>query len=338
MSPLIRAQVTAMCARLGADPRLVQGAGGNASWKDENTLFIKASGTWLADAEREDIFVPVDLVHLRGALEAKDFSAAPETLPGAHLRPSIETVLHALMPQAVVLHVHAVEVLAYLVREDWQSSITARMPADIAVAYVPYRKPGSELAAAVAQALERGTVPVQVVMLQNHGVVVGGDSVDAVTDLLERVVAALREVPRSSLTPASLPALTRSDSGYRPFPNLPVHALAITPAFWLRVQNDWALYPDHVVFLGAQAHCFVNEDALAAALQTADGAPELVIVQDLGVFMQDSFGLAKQEQLQCYYDVISRQDTATSLRSLSLEEVAVLLNWESEKYRMKLAK
>ena len=43
-------EVAAYCARIGADPLLVQGAGGNASWKEAGTLWIKASGTWLADA------------------------------------------------------------------------------------------------------------------------------------------------------------------------------------------------------------------------------------------------------------------------------------------------
>ena len=34
----IRAEIEKMCAMFGANPLLVQGAGGNVSWKEEDTL------------------------------------------------------------------------------------------------------------------------------------------------------------------------------------------------------------------------------------------------------------------------------------------------------------
>ncbi len=58
----------AMSARVGRNILLVQGAGGNSSIKDGDVLWVKASGTWLADAEDKEIFVPVSLVgRARGA-------------------------------------------------------------------------------------------------------------------------------------------------------------------------------------------------------------------------------------------------------------------------------
>ena len=99
------------CTHIGADPMLVQGAGGNVSWKDGETLWVKASGTWLADAARKEIFVPVDLTHLQRVIAAGDFNVSPMVFGGSNLRPSIETLLHVLMPHKVVVHFHAVEVL-----------------------------------------------------------------------------------------------------------------------------------------------------------------------------------------------------------------------------------
>ena len=66
-------QVRAFCDRIGKDPLLVQGAGGNVSWKDGDVLWVKASGTWLSDAIGKDIFVPVELAHLRQAIANQDF-------------------------------------------------------------------------------------------------------------------------------------------------------------------------------------------------------------------------------------------------------------------------
>lgn len=42
-----------LSARIGRDPLLVQACSGNTSIKLDGVLWIKASGTWLADVERE---------------------------------------------------------------------------------------------------------------------------------------------------------------------------------------------------------------------------------------------------------------------------------------------
>ena len=47
--------------RLGSDSLLVQANNGNISIKLDGTLWIKASGKWLANAQREETFIPVDL-------------------------------------------------------------------------------------------------------------------------------------------------------------------------------------------------------------------------------------------------------------------------------------
>jgi rhamnose utilization protein RhaD (predicted bifunctional aldolase and dehydrogenase) len=66
--------------------------------------------------------------------------------------------------------------------------------------------------------------------------------------------------------------------------------------------------------------------------------PELVFICGLGVFALPSFGLAKQAQLRCYYDVLSRQKQHKLLNVLNAEQIAELLNWDAERYRMHLAK
>src|SRR3546814_11414206 len=53
---------------VGRDVTLVQGAGGNSSVKLGDVLWVKASGTWLADAATKPLFVPVDLAVARRAI------------------------------------------------------------------------------------------------------------------------------------------------------------------------------------------------------------------------------------------------------------------------------
>ena len=96
------------CEEIGRNPLLVQGAGGNISVKHERKLYVKASGKRLAEANNEDIFVTVDLHNQLSLCEQGDFRVRWECSNKLSNRPSIETILHAVLPQRFVLHLHAI--------------------------------------------------------------------------------------------------------------------------------------------------------------------------------------------------------------------------------------
>ncbi|WP_152836233.1 class II aldolase/adducin family protein [Rugamonas aquatica] len=321
----LRAAVDAYCARIGADPLLVQGAGGNASWKDGDTMWVKASGTWLAEAQRADIFVPVDLAHLRDAIAVGDFDVAPRACAGSALRPSIETLMHALMPQTVVLHLHAVEVLAHLVRPDFAG------PAPAPWCWVDYHKPGSALAGAIAARL-REQPDAQIVFLQNHGVVIGGANAAEVDATLAALLACLRTEPV-----APVAAVTADMAQLTIIPDAGIQQLALDPRLYKRLRNEWALCPDHVVFLGAEAACYADADSFIAA-QAAGAETSLAFIAGVGVFADKDFGAARTAQLRCYYDVLARQPSGAALTVLSAPQLAELLDWDAERYRLAMAR
>ena len=120
----LAAQVLEFCAQIGTDALLVQGPGGNVSWKEDGVLWIKASGKWLADAKSSEIFVPVSLPPLQNALAKSDFTIVPTAISGSQLRPSIETLLHVLMPHKIVVHLHPVEMLSHLVISNQKDAIS----------------------------------------------------------------------------------------------------------------------------------------------------------------------------------------------------------------------
>lgn len=334
----LRPSVISYCSAIGRDPLLVQGAGGNVSWKDGNTLWIKASGTWLGQAAEKDIFVPVDLAILRDAIAGDDFAVAPRVCGDSMLRPSIETLLHALMPQRVVLHLHAVEVLAHLVRASWQADFATLLDNSLEWTAVPYEKPGADLAAAVSLAL-CNTVDAKVVFLQNHGVVIGGNDIDEIGATLSALTDALRTVPAECVLP-HLPAPFAINSGdwYVPVGDPALHCLATDAALFARLPSQWALYPDHVVFLGGEAHTYASTEKFQNFLRSSNNLPELIFIQNLGVFIRPNFSIAKQLQLRCYYDVLVRQQQNNIINTLRPQQVSALLNWDAEQYRMGLSK
>jgi rhamnose utilization protein RhaD (predicted bifunctional aldolase and dehydrogenase) len=334
----LRESVTNYCAKIGTDSMLVQGAGGNVSWKEGDTLWVKASGTWLADANVKDVFVSVDLPELQKEIKAGNFAVVPKVKGGSKLRPSIETLLHALMPHRVVTHVHAIEALAYLVRENAESQIKEKLDSLFEYVIVDYQKPGEALAQAVGQALVKSP-NVQVVLLKNHGVVIGGDDVAEVEAALSLLTATLSLQPLifANSQPVLDELCLKNGVKYKPVEIEKIQNLVLDAALFEQVKTAWALYPDHVVFLGHQADCYESVEQLENEFQI-DSAGDLIFVKGLGVYTKAALSAAKQAQLQCYYDVIVRQPKQVALGSLNQQQITQLLDWDAERYRQQIAK
>jgi rhamnose utilization protein RhaD (predicted bifunctional aldolase and dehydrogenase) len=335
---ILKEAVINYCALIGSDPMLVQGAGGNVSWKEADTLWVKASGTWLAEAQAKEIFVAVDLDDLQTAIKAGNFAVTPKLICDSQLRPSIETLLHALMPHRVVIHLHAIEPLVHLVRYNSELEISEKLKTEFNWKIVSYHKPGEALAKAVADAVQERP-EVDILLLQNHGVVIGGSDVEEVNNILNQLLSNLYVSPIATTfdIPKLAPLEITGNHQYLPVHIPGIHSLAFCPEFFGRIKTEWALYPDHVVFLGRSPYCY---DSLPLLIDDINKNiyPELIFLKGQGVFAKVGFSLAKQAQLQCYYDVIVRQPKHAHLKTLDEQQIAELLNWDAEHYRQQLAR
>ena len=243
----------AVSAEIGRDPDLVQGAGGNVSLKHEGVLWVKASGKWLADADDSDIFVPVASESARSRALAGEDDFAASVIGAAGLKPSIETGLHALLPQRVVLHVHSINVLCHAVIEAGEQALQPLL-AGIPWRWVPYARPGAPLTRAIELVADIDSTDPLVLVLANHGLVIAADRLDEAQALLATVEHALHRASRiasSSSTLARAAELANRIGGRLP-KDESVNRLALDSTA-LEVARVGALYPDHVVFLGSGA-------------------------------------------------------------------------------------
>lgn len=339
MTTNVGQEVKAFCTAIGSNPLLVQGAGGNVSWKDGNVLWVKASGTWLAEAEFKDIFVPVSLKSLRNALETQDYSVKPEMTERSNLRPSIETLLHALMPHRIAVHLHAIEILAHLVRLNASQTLEELVGESCRWIYVDYCKPGADLAEAIFQGFKKRP-DAEVVFMGNHGVVIGGENIEDVSGILNMVISKLQIKPLAAIFENSA-SPHREDlfaNGYVPSTDIEINALALEGHLLPRVNQDWALYPDHVVFLGPEANILRQDASTAEIKKAASKHSPFIIVQEDQVYESLSATPAQKAQIRCYYDVLARQTEQVQLKTLSAAQIAELLDWDAEKYRQDLEK
>jgi len=91
--------------------------------------------------------------------------------------------------------------------------------------------------------------------------------------------------------------------------------------------------PDHVVFLGERPNLTTNIEFGRKLVSSQNVS--YVIVRDCGVFVSDNALKSVVAQLICYADVLVRQSKNHELDPLSSREINELINWDSEKFRVK---
>ncbi len=175
---------------LGRDTSLVLHGGGNTSVKltgtdifgaEQELLYVKGSG-W--DLEHIDVpgFAPVHLDHL---LKLAELPSLPDpqmvnelkthTTDASAPTPSVEAILHAVLPYKYVEHTHADAIIAITNTADGLHRIKS-IYADTVV-IIPYIMPGFDLArlCAVEFANQRNPNTVGMVLM-NHGIFSFGDT------------------------------------------------------------------------------------------------------------------------------------------------------------------
>ena len=229
----------AISRKFGQDSRFVIAGGGNTSYKDENRLWVKASGHALATIT-EDGFAVLDraLLNEMGEKAYNEDTAIREEQVKNDLsvacitkdrRPSVETSLHNCMGFAFVVHLHPTLVNGLMCSVNAEAACKEIFPDAL---YIEYTDPGYTLFKKVydrikAYKAEKGKEP-QVIFLQNHGIFVGGDTTAEIEGIysevlgkLEAKVAALPEGDTAvsetvtDVVPAIRQMLSRSARGFK---------------------------------------------------------------------------------------------------------------------------
>ena len=197
----------------GQKKDFVIAGGGNTSFKDENYIYIKASGSSLATID-ESGFAQLDRKMLYSISKKRYSDEAmlrenqikqdllnSRVYPEKNQRPSVETSLHDLMAFRFVVHTHSTKVNGLMCGKDAEKR-TAILFGD-EVVFVPYVDPGyilfKEVQSRVNAYRKRTGVEPQIILLQNHGIFVAADSTDEIKKLYDKIIdklaAAIGKIP-----------------------------------------------------------------------------------------------------------------------------------------------
>jgi rhamnose utilization protein RhaD (predicted bifunctional aldolase and dehydrogenase) len=312
-----------LAGRVGCDPLLTQASTGNISLKLDGALWIKASGKWLADASGGKILIPLDLAGVHASIWQNIDPA--ELYPNA----SIETAMHVTLPHPVVLHVHSVNTIAWAVREDAPLQLAARLDG-LRWSWIPYVASGLPLAREIEKALS-ARPDTDVMILGNHGLVLGGKDCQAAEDLLAEVERRLA-IPARVSQPADYVALEKIAVG-SPW-ELPedeaIHALATDPVA-RKILEGGFLYPCQAIFSDA-----ATPELFQAVFKCDDQhvARPFLIVKDRGVVISRVMTPAETAMLSGLAQVVQRISPSTPLRYLTEAEVAEGSSTAAYRYRV----
>jgi rhamnose utilization protein RhaD (predicted bifunctional aldolase and dehydrogenase) len=232
-----------------ADPALdyvILSEGNTSARADADTFWVKASGTELRTIDPAG-FVRVSFERVLNILDDSDLDdeAVKQRLDAASVelgstggvRPSVETVLHAICLSlegiSFVGHTHPTSINALTCSAAFETAVRGRLfPDEIVICgpapvVVPYTDPGVPLARTVRRLINQYIeayyeVP-KVILMQNHGLIALGRSLDQVENITAMAVKAARVLlgtyalggPHFMTSQAVERIHTRPDEAYR---------------------------------------------------------------------------------------------------------------------------
>lgn len=374
---------------LGRDDTLVLHGGGNTSVKvrernvageDEEILYVKGSGWDLETIEAKG-FTPVRMAHLLKLAQLESLSdpqmvnelAAQVTRAGAPA-PSVETILHAVIPHKFVDHTHADAVLAITNTDDGEARVRELYGEDVII--VPYIMPGFELAHVCAQRIQAELKPSTIGMvLLKHGIFSFGgtaeESYARMISLVDRAEDYLKErgaweLPISPMGPmgpmcmqlaalreeiaksAGFPVIVSTDSNPRSLAfarEKDVREISqrgpATPDHILRTKRLPMLGRAVVEYATAYREYFARNAPGAKETKTMlDPAPRVILDPEFGL---TTIGRSAKEaaiarDLYSHtMDVIARAEALGGYRALSEEELFEFEYWDLEQAKLRRA-
>ena len=294
--------------KIGLDPTLVQGAGGNTSFKDENYLWVKASGTKLKDAKDKNIFVKLDLDKARKLSffdDAKLIYNAILDPVDENLRPSIETAMHSIIASPVVTHVHSLGSIGSSILKNPNEAIE-KISGIVNMAWIPYLRPGAQLANAISEVVNESH---NALLLGNHGMTVWGDSFGEVESLISKIENNWRGNFKKKLDFVEQNSVSE---------------------IWANLLCGGILTPDEAVFLGEKPFGKANEPNLKNTKIKFLENNELLFDANLS---NDSKDIAK-----LLINLDGWINDIKDINYLTESEIHNILNWDMEKFRQGLNK
>jgi NAD(P)-dependent dehydrogenase (short-subunit alcohol dehydrogenase family)/rhamnose utilization protein RhaD (predicted bifunctional aldolase and dehydrogenase) len=326
----------------GTNKEYVIAGGGNTSFKDDVTIWIKASGQPLAEMTEEGLVaLSRKKLHAISSNTYPDDPAVREEQvkndmflsivePGKGKRPSVETSLHEVIQYRFVVHLHPTLINGLLCSRG-AKSLTQKLFGETAL-FVTYTDPGytlfKKLESEIIIFRHKFNHDPQIIFLENHGVFVGADTTEEIkkiyTDIIrsiEKQTPSLTDItplPYNPLLHKVLPAIRLLLSDDRPgvirFRNNTLIAK------FYQNQNEFhkislPLTPDIIVYCKTR-YLYIEHSGSAEKILDSlryqlphfiseyGYMPKVLVIKDMGIFAIAESHASAEACLDVYEDLI----------------------------------
>ena len=202
---------------IGSNILLSQGPGGNTSTKKNGEIFIKKTGKYLIDSVNKDTFQKVNLINI------ENFYITEQ---------SDKKYRH-------IFHYHSVA--SIIISIIFQEKIIIPFLSKNKMTFIPYKRPGFELAVEIKKNYNKDSV--NVFFLKNHGMIVAGNNLEKVYKQINQSENAFKSLLDYGRLKKIFQAtkFIRNDKRTIKIKNL-------SPNLNFERFNDLYFFPDHAVF------------------------------------------------------------------------------------------
>ena len=357
--------------RYGSDIEYVIAGGGNTSWKTDEFMYVKGSGTELGTI-KADGFVKVDLKKLDEIWKrnySKDVDKREEEVlidlmasrfpEEKDKRPSVETLLHGLLPYTYVVHTHPALINGITCSKNAEEIVT-EVFGDKAL-WVSITNPGYILAKVVKDKindhLKSGKEFPLLIFLQNHGVFVSGNTIEEIDTLYETMIKEIdkRIVKHPDTTREAVDyhsqkkaeQITKEVLGDKcsvlGFYNSDILRFAESNEKFAPLNISFT--PDHIVYYGFKP---VYSEGLASLgddlknyIKNYEVNPRLAVVKGIGAFAINSSDTLAEKSALLFEDDVKiavYTDSFGGYQFMPQDKIDFIRNWEVEKYRVSQSK
>ena len=355
----------------GDNPSYVIAGGGNTSYKDNDTIWIKASGIPLAGIG-EHGFVSLNRKKL-SRIESHSFSENASLreeevkammkqaiISPQNLRPSVETSLHNLIDYKFVVHTHPTLVNGLMCARNAVAEVEQRFGNRALM--VEYTDPGYILFKKLQERVDEyrakfGAIP-QIVFLQNHGVFVGADSLDEIREIYEEINMKISEnkdlsIPSSQTIVNQSPVNESISAGFssRYLLSTSVNCDLIkhftaNQSSMEKVSKPFS--PDIIVYCKSK-YLFLKHEVqvseikgLIKQFETKHGYyPKVILQEGGGLTVVEENKKSLQIVQEVFLDLMKISYLSEQYGGphfMTSEQIQFIDNWEVEHYRRKVAK
>lgn len=361
----------------GKQTEYVIAGGGNTSYKDNDHIWVKASGSTLGNITEEGFAVlsrPLlkEIYHKQYSSNTDEREAQVKAdlyracLPGISVRPSVETSLHEVINYPFVVHTHPTLVNAITCSNQAEHTIRSMFGNE--VLYVPFVDPGYVLFNKIRQMLEEWrkthSSDPNYIFLENHGVFVSANSTAEIKELYAKLESQIRKLvksyPETSLIAVPdeitkiLPAIRMifSDDSVKLAQirnNTLIQHFTKDSASFANVSLPFT--PDQIVYCKARALFLESEtpDQLIAECKqkytdykTRYGyAPKMVGIKGYGIVAVEDTIKSVELALDVFEDWMKISFLSENFGGphfMTERDIAFIDSWEVENYRRQIAK